>query len=410
MSRRWLIFSISSSLFFISQFYRVSNAVIAPMLIRDLSLDTEGLGLISASFFYAFALTQIPISLFLDKIGPRILMTALSAIGILGALVFSWADSLALAVTGRVLLGAGMACNLMGTFKLLTLWFSPRKFATLMGVVAAIGTVGNMVATTPLVVLVENVGWRAGFQLITAINLFLTLVFYVVVCDPPAESPSNIDGGSSTSMHAVLANIQLLFKRIDYWIISFSTLVRYGVLAAFQALWAGPFLIEVMGYSAITTGNLILLLNVGMILGAPCLGTLSDRLFRTRKGVVIAGLIGMTLTIIILTVIPAGTQPTVLSLIFFCFGFFNASGLLMYPHIKEMMPLEMAGVTMTGVNFFNMIGPAVFLQGLGSLMQALYPDASRGPEAFKAAFILCSVCLVIATTLYFFTAEKRPDL
>ncbi|MGD2012253.1 MAG: MFS transporter [Desulfobacterales bacterium] len=409
MSRRWLIFSISSSLFFISQFYRVSNAVIAPMLIRDLSLDTEGLGLISASFFYAFALTQIPISLFLDKIGPRILMTVLSAIGILGALVFSWADSLALAVVGRVLLGAGMACNLMGTFKLLTLWFSPRKFATLMGVVAAIGTVGNMVATTPLVVLVDNVGWRSGFQLIAAINLFLTLVFYIVVCDPPAESPNNINGSSPTNMHAVLANIQLLFKHQDYWIISFSTLVRYGVLAAFQALWAGPFLLEVMGYSAITTGNLILLLNVGMILGAPCLGALSDRLFRTRKGVVIAGLIGMTLTIIILTVIPAGTQPTVLALLFFCFGFFNASGLLMYPHIKEMMPLAMAGVTMTGVNFFNMIGPAVFLQGLGNLMQALYPDASRGPDAFNAAFILCSVCLATVTTLYFFTAEKRLD-
>jgi len=64
---------------------------------------------------------------------------------------------------------------------------------------------------------------------------------------------------------------------------------------------------------------------------------------------------------------------------------------------------------MTGVNFFNMIGPAVFLQGLGSLMQALYPDASRGPQAFNAAFLVCSVGLVIAATLYFFTAEKRLD-
>ena len=123
------------------------------------------------------------------------MMTALSAIGILGAVIFSWADSLALGVTGRVLLGAGMACNLMGTFKLLTLWFSPRKFATLMGVVMAIGTVGNMVATTPLVILVDNIGWRAGFQLIAAINFLLILVFYIIVCDPPADSPGNQDSG-----------------------------------------------------------------------------------------------------------------------------------------------------------------------------------------------------------------------
>ena len=409
MSRRWLIFSISSSLFFISQFYRVSNAVIAPMLIRDLSLDTEGLGLISASFFYACALTQIPISLLLDKIGPRILTTTLSAIGIMGALVFSWADSLVMAVTGRILLGAGMACNLMGTFKLLTLWFSPRKFATLVGVVIAIGTVGNMVATTPLVLLVENIGWRAAFQLIAAINLLQTLVFYIVVCNPPTNYHDRQVPASSTSMQNVLANIQLLIKRKDYWIISFSTFVRYGVLAAFQALWAGPFLMEVMRYSAITTGNLILLLNFGMILGAPCLGTLSDRVFGTRKKVVIAGMICMALIIIILTAIPAGTHFSVLASLFFCFGFFNAAGLLMFPHIKEMMPLEMAGVAMTGINFFNMIGPAIFLQGLGNLMQTLYPDASRGPDAFNAAFVLCSVCLVIATTLYFFTRENCLD-
>ncbi len=306
MSRRWLIFSLSTSLFFISQFYRVSNAVIAPMLIRDLSLDTEGLGLISASFFYAFALTQIPISLFLDKLGPKLLMTALSAIGILGAFVFSWADSLALGVTGRVLLGAGMACNLMGTFKLLTLWFSPRKFATLMGIVIAIGTVGNMGATTPLVVLVESIGWRAGFQVIAVINLLVILAFYVVVCDPPAKSSDDQDHAPSISLHDVFGNIQLLFKRKDYWIISFSTLVRYGVYAAFQALWAGPFLMEVMGYSAITTGNLILLLNFGMILGGPCWGALSDRLFKARKGAIMGGLIGIAMTIMVLMSIPAG--------------------------------------------------------------------------------------------------------
>jgi hypothetical protein len=62
------VFTISCSLFFLSQFYRVSNAVIAPQLLSDLSVDTKGLGLISASFFYAFALTQIPISLFLDNL------------------------------------------------------------------------------------------------------------------------------------------------------------------------------------------------------------------------------------------------------------------------------------------------------------------------------------------------------
>ncbi len=125
-SRRWMIFAIASSLFFMSQFYRVSNAVIAPHLIQDLALDTKAIGLISASFFYAFAATQIPISLLLDKIGARRMMTVLSLVGVVGAVLFSLADSMMTSVMGRVLLGVGMACNLMGPYKLIATWFSPR--------------------------------------------------------------------------------------------------------------------------------------------------------------------------------------------------------------------------------------------------------------------------------------------
>jgi MFS family permease len=78
------------------------------------------------------------------------MMTALSLLGILGALVFSMADALGIGLVGRILLGIGMACNLMGTFKLLTEWFEPLIFATLTGVVVSIGTFGNMIAATPL--------------------------------------------------------------------------------------------------------------------------------------------------------------------------------------------------------------------------------------------------------------------
>ena len=408
MHNRWLIFTIASSLFFLSQFYRVSNAVIAPQLLNDLLIDTKGLGLLSASFFYAFALTQIPIGLLLDKIGPRSMMTTLSAMGIFGAIIFSWAESMTLGVIGRVLLGVGMACNLMGTYKLLTLWFSPKAFATLAGIVVALGTAGNMVATTPLVVLVNQMGWRSSFQLIAAINLVLIFLFYFIVRDRPPQGDSDSPVTSLNTRQA-FANIQKLFKQKDYWIISFATFARYGIFAAFQALWAGPYLMEVMGYSALTTGNLILLLNVGMILGAPCWGTLSDRLFNTRKWIIIAGTIAIVLTIVILALIPPGTALSVVSLLFFGLGFFNATGLLMYPHIKELMPLEMSGTAMTGINFFTMIGPAVFLQGLGILMQTLYPDASRGPEAFNAAFMVCIISLLLVLVSYFFTREKRLE-
>ena len=85
------------------------------------------------------------------------------------------------------------------------------------------------------------------------------------------------------------------------------------------------------------------------------------------------------------------------------------TGALMYIQIKELMPIEMAGTAMTDINFFTMIGSAVFLQGLGSLMQYLYPETSRGPEAFRVAFFLCAICLVVLSFLYLFTQDTKRN-
>ncbi|MBU0734202.1 MAG: MFS transporter, partial [Proteobacteria bacterium] len=275
MPRRWLIFLITSANFFLSQFYRASNAVIAGDLLNDLSLDTQGLGAISAAFFYAFALTQIPISIFLDRIGPRRMMTGLSLIGIGGALLFSMAHSQETGLMGRALLGMGMACNLMGTLKLLTVWFSPSSFATLTGIVFSIGMVGNMAATTPLVLLVNAMGWRDSFLVIAGVNLLLVLALYLAVRDHPSDGTPGKPKDGSAPIGPSLSNLVLLFKKKEYWIISIGSLVSYGVFAAFQTLWAGPYLMEVMGQSDINTGHIILLMNLGAVAGGPLWGVLS---------------------------------------------------------------------------------------------------------------------------------------
>jgi sugar phosphate permease len=265
-----------------------------------------------------------------------------------------------------------------------------------------------MVAATPLVLLVEKFGWRLSFQLIAGINLILTLTLFWVVRDRPARSAIHTANDAPTiSLRQAFSNLGLLFKNKNYWIISSATLVRYGTFAAFQALWAGPFLIEVMGFSAMRTGNLILLMNVGLIIGSPLWGALSDRVFKTRKGLVVFCLLMMALILLALTTFSAETGLVIISLVFFLFGLVASGGMLMYPHIKDLMPQAMAGAAMTGINFFNMLGPAVFLQGLGTLMQHLYPDASRGPAAFDASFLVCMLCLIGATALYMVTAAKQ---
>lgn len=404
--RQWIVFIFAGTLFILSQFYRSSVAVIAPDLIRDLALDSWELSTVSASFFYAFALMQIPVGIFLDSIGPRITMTLLTLASAGGALVFSQGDSYYSLTLGRILLGIGMACNFMGGLKLITLWFSPKQFATLSALIVSMGTAGNIAAATPLVLLVQAMGWRNAFITMGAATFFIALLFFFLVSDRPGGA-DQARKASKPGIKDTMKTARMLFSQKDFWIISFSTFCRYGIYAAVQALWAGPYLTKVAGLSNVTAGNILLIMSIGLIIGCPLSGHLSDIMVNSRKKIIIPGLWGMIGILGVLVFLPAGAGPVILGTLFFAFGLFSGSGQIMYAHIKEQVPHENAGMAMTAINFFTMAGVAVFLQGMGALMKILHPGDSLGPSAFKTAFIFCSLCLILVAAVYTRTKETR---
>ena len=255
--------------------------------------------------------------------------------------------------------------------------------------------------------LVEQFGWRLSFQAIIAVHLLLTLMLFWVVQDRPAEKALNPPPSAGGLRPASLfGNLGILMRSKDYWIISAGTFVRYGTHAALQTLWAGPLLMEVLRFSPVQAGNILLMMNIGLILGGPLWGAVSDRIFETPKWVIAGGLLMLALITSILRALPPGTSAFVAGAIFLAFGLASASGLHVYAHIKALVPKDMAGAAMSGTNFFTMMGPAVFLQGLGIVMQGLYPEASRGPQAFGTALLICVVCQAAIGVLYLFTRSK----
>ena len=199
--RKWLILTLCASMFICSMFFRVSNAIIAPLIQSDLDISSEALGILGAAFFYAFAMAQIPIGISLDWIGSRLTMTVLTLTGAIGAMIFSFSQGMSGAVLGRALLGLGMSANLMGSMKLFTRWFSPREFATLSGFMMALGTLGTMLAATPLALLVNTVGWRYAFIILSLITSFLAVIFFLLVRDFPKDAiPSAAEDRQAVSI------------------------------------------------------------------------------------------------------------------------------------------------------------------------------------------------------------------
>ena len=95
--------------YFLSYFFRSTNAVIAPDLTRELNLSAGDLGLMTSLFYFAFAASQIPIGLGLDRFGARVVQPVLLGIAVLGSVLFGLAQSFFMLALARMLLGVGLA-------------------------------------------------------------------------------------------------------------------------------------------------------------------------------------------------------------------------------------------------------------------------------------------------------------
>jgi MFS family permease len=407
-SRLILTFSVLSSLFLLSQFYRVSNAVIAPNLIRDLGLNAEMLGFLGGAFFYVFTLLQIPMGPMLDRIGPRMIMSLSCLVGALGAFLFSFGNSFHSVLIGRILIGAGMAPMLMGAFKTFTLRYPPEKFATLVGMISAVGTIGNIFAASPLAFFTSTIGWRKTFLLTGMITILLGfLVFWVLKGEKAKTSASSSSSPTKPEM-GIFQSIRLIIGSLAFWQFGAVAFFRYGTFVSLQGLWLGPYLIYIKGFSPVQAGNLLILLAVGIIVGSPIGGRLSDRYAQSRKGVALIGLSLYCVSLIPLIGIWKIEHPILFGLIFFFIGFFHGFGMLIYAHAKDLFPIAISGTVMTYINFFTMAGAAIFMPILGKVIES-FPrtGASYPAEAYHLAFFICFLGMTASVIFYGFSKKTK---
>mgnify|MGYP003705249935 CR=1 FL=1 len=53
--------------YFLSYLYRTVNAVLGPVIARELDLPDHALGLLTSTYFLAFGLAQLPLGILLDR-------------------------------------------------------------------------------------------------------------------------------------------------------------------------------------------------------------------------------------------------------------------------------------------------------------------------------------------------------
>lgn len=397
-SRRWRLFAILALMYILVYFYRVSMAVVAGDLSRDLDLDARQLGTLAGVLFYIYAFAQLPLGPLIDRFGGRKVISACGLLTAIGGLLFAMAQNAAMAMAGRSLIGIGTAAVLMGSFAIYSHWYSKSEFGRISGLMVAAGNLGNLAGTAPLAILVGITGWRTVFSGIALLQLLATLLVFLLVRDLPPKATLHTEASTETATRPdMLTAWRSIAKDRSFWLLAFIAFGWYGNYLAVQGLWGGPYLMEIFGMSREAAGKILIWTSIGFILGSLLIDQVACKVFRSYKWTLFSGQAFMLSLMSGFQGWLDSFSPLFLSAFFFLLGCAISSGIMIYPIIRNSFPLGIVGTALTSLNFFVLLGAASVQHTMGLLLQRA---GGYSPETLHNAFALPPSILLVALLCY----------
>ena len=411
---RWIIFGVLAIAYFFVYFHRVSTAIVAPELIKEFAISGSLLGILASAYFYPYTMMQIPVGLLSDSLGPRKTVTIFLIIASVGAVLFGLATRIEMAIFARILVGLGVSAIFVPTLKILAEWFKTREFATTTGILMGIGGAGWLSASAPLAFLTNWLGWRFAFIVIGTITLILSILIWILVIDNPQKIglPKITEHSSSKDQIKTFQGVKTVLCEKYFWPLAGWFFFTYGSVMGFGGLWGGPYFIEIYKLSKVHTGDILMMISIGLLVGSPFFGWLSDKILGSRKPILIVGTACFCLVWLCFYIWPDSLPSIALYILSFSIGFFGcATCIVTFAANKELFPTSIAGTSTGIVNLFPFAGGAVFPPIMGYIMDKFGKINGVYPvEAYKNIFLVCFIasCLALLGICFMKETLKSP--
>jgi len=373
--------------YILSQFFRSFLAVLSSVLANDIGAQPDDLAYALGLLFLVFAVMQIPVGWGLDRFGPRIVSSILLLIGGGGgAFLFASAQNSSHINLSMALLGVGCSPILMASYYIFARNYSPKIFATLAATFLGIGSLGTLIGASPLTYFVGILGWRETVELIGIFTIFISLFLLFTVKNPDIKYEGSISSGGFWS----------ILKSRDILLIAPIAIICYAPVAGLRGIWLGPYFEKKFEASIDEVGTIGLIMSLGMIFGTFFYGPL-DRIFKTRKWIVLIGNFICLLSVAALSFLPELSYNFAI-ISFALIGFFGMSFPVVVAHGRSFVPMELSGRGVTLMNLFAIGGVGV-LQALSGLVFERTGD-------FGAVFSVYFILILIGLVVYFWSKDN----
>lgn len=281
---RWAVLAILLSTFTVSYLDRLNWTVAMPLVVSELRWGMTQGGALMSGFYLGYVVTQIPGGALADRFGPqRILALSVASMGILTILTplvpTFWGMMVFRFLTG---LGAGpvFACGV----KYQSQWFPRRERAIAMSIFNQGGSLGPLLVSGILPVIVTRGNWRYAF---TIPGIATLAVACLVLLGAPAKPPAGRDSASSPRSPAAPVQERPLDSR-NFAVACVADFLRTGPAMGFVT-WTVTYLMRDRALSAVAAGAVMSGYSAAAVCGGLLSGLVSDRLAKGRRKVVSFG-------------------------------------------------------------------------------------------------------------------------
>lgn len=358
----WIIWTIAASFFFYKYLLQVSPSVMTDDLMKAFQVHGAGLGNLSAFYFYAYLIMQIPVGIMLDRYSPRLLTTAAIFVCSISTYIFSQTETFWLACFSRALMGAGAAFAAVSCFKLAAVWFSPKRFALVSGMFMTAAMLGAVGGQMPLSILVQNQGWRHALEIVSVMGIILGVIYFLVLRDKPSSKPVQ----HSHKQEKVTHLLRHIVTNKQAWALSLYSGLAFAPVSVFGGLWGVPFLEKAYQLSRTDAALAVSFIFIGFAAGAPFWGWFSDYIKR-RKPVLFVGTFSALICLSIVLYSSSQALSTLMILLF-VFGFGASGFFTSFAMIRELFPLVLVATVLGIMNTFNAVFEALFEPVVGAIL------------------------------------------
>jgi len=398
---------IFAAAYVLSYAFRAINAVIAPALMEDLQLSNADLGLLTSAYFLGFASMQLPLGSWLDKYGARRTESALLLFAAVGAAIFAMSSTLTGLWIGRAMIGVGVSSCLMAPLKAYRVWYPAERQSQLGSWMLVFGTCGALTTTMPVAAILPIISWRGVFWIMSGLILLATALLFFKL--KPIETEINArqlasQQDNATSDTASLATgYREIFASPYFRRMALLGAIHQGGFMAMQTLWAGPWMVRVLGLSLDQTSQVLFLFNFTLLLSYLVLSWWAPRYisFNNKPGIPVlqAVSIGLAGTVIVqaLMVFYVTSWSWIL---WVPFAILVTVTTLAQMHVSLAFPPQQAGRANSAFNLTLFIGAFSIQWGIGLLIDLFMLQGWSQSDAMRLSWGLY-VVLQLAVLIVF---------